>query len=107
VEANPVETEAIVERQEIPKEEAAVHTTRSWQKETVACQEKTEARLECKEPNQKKMESEVEGQEVPVENAVEKPVRGWKKRQRGRNLDGRPRREPKQLTRGDCSFTED
>jgi hypothetical protein len=30
VEANPVETEAIVERQEIPNEEAAVHSMRAW-----------------------------------------------------------------------------
>jgi hypothetical protein len=51
------------------------------QKEMVACQETTEAFLECKEPTSKEMESEVaEHEEVPMESAVAKPVGGWKKR---------------------------
>jgi hypothetical protein len=60
LEANPVETEAIVERQGIPHEEAAVHSMKAWQKGTVACQEMTEARLGCKEPTSEDMEPETE-----------------------------------------------
>jgi hypothetical protein len=61
--ANPVETEATVERQEIPSEEAAVHSIRAWQKETMACQETTEARLEFKEPTSEDTEPETEHKE--------------------------------------------
>jgi hypothetical protein len=30
--------------------EAAIHSLREWRKETMACLEKTKARLECKKP---------------------------------------------------------
>jgi hypothetical protein len=49
LEANPEETEVIVEWQEITNE-TAVHSVRTWRKEMMACQETTEARLECKQP---------------------------------------------------------
>jgi hypothetical protein len=32
------------------KMEAAVHSMRTWRKEMMACQEPTEAHMECKEP---------------------------------------------------------
>jgi hypothetical protein len=63
------------------------HETQSLQKackETMACQETTEACLECKEPASDKMEYEVEHQEAPEEDAIVKPVEGRKKRHRGR-----------------------
>jgi hypothetical protein len=63
VEANPVETEAVVEHQEIPKEEAAVHSMRAWQKETVACQETMETRLAFKELTSDDMGPETEHDE--------------------------------------------
>jgi enoyl-[acyl-carrier-protein] reductase (NADH) len=69
-----------MEQQEIPNEEAAVHTMRAWQQETMACQEMMEANPEKEEPSPEEMESEVECQEVPMENAIEKPVRERKKR---------------------------
>jgi hypothetical protein len=67
----------------------------------MACQEKTEARLDCKEPTREEMESELE-QEVPKEDAVVKPVKGQKKRHRGRKLAKERRGEPKELTPGIC-----
>jgi hypothetical protein len=63
--ANPEERKALVEWQEIPNEEAAVHFMREWRKEMMACQETTEAHLECKKPTSVDMESEVEHWEVP------------------------------------------
>jgi hypothetical protein len=63
LEANPEETEAVVELQEITNEKAAIHSLREWRKETMACQETTEARLECKEPTSEDMEPETEHQE--------------------------------------------
>jgi hypothetical protein len=58
----------------------------AWRKEMTACQERTEACLECKEPASEKMESEVEHQEVSKGDAVVKPVKGRKKRHGGRKL---------------------
>jgi hypothetical protein len=63
LEANPEETEAVVERQEIPNEEAAVHSMRAWRKETVVCQETMVVRLKCNEPTSEDMEPETEHQE--------------------------------------------
>jgi hypothetical protein len=60
LDANPGKTKVVVERQEIPNEEAAVHPVRAWWKETVACQETTKARLGCKEPTSEDKEYEVE-----------------------------------------------
>jgi hypothetical protein len=57
--------ENVMERQEIPKEEAAVHTMRAWQEETAAS-------LECKEQGPKELETEVERREVPTEEAAVK-----------------------------------
>jgi hypothetical protein len=44
----------------------------------------------------------VEHREVPTEDAVVKTVKGWKKWHRGQKLAAGQRREPKELTRGDC-----
>jgi hypothetical protein len=63
-------SENVMERQEIPKEESAVHSMRAWQIVTMACQETTEANPEKEEPSSEEMESEVDRQEVPMENAL-------------------------------------
>jgi hypothetical protein len=41
-------------------------------------------------------------QQVPMEDAIVKPIGGRKKWHRGRHLAAGCRREPKELTRGDC-----
>jgi hypothetical protein len=71
-------SENVMERQGIPKEEAAVHTMRAWQEETLAS-------LECKEQGLKELESEVERREVPTEEAAVKSSGITKKRHRGRH----------------------
>jgi hypothetical protein len=86
--------ENVVERQEIPKEEAAVHTMRAWQEETAAS-------LEYKEPSPKEMESEVERRKVSTEEAAVKSSGLTKKRHRGRHIAAGRRREPKELTQRD------
>lgn len=72
LEANSIETEATVERQEIPNKEAAVHSMRAWQKETVACQVMTDVCKESKKPSPEEMESELERREVSTEEAAVK-----------------------------------
>jgi hypothetical protein len=68
----------------------------------MACQEKMEACLECKEPASDKMESEVEHREVPPKNVIVKPIEGWKKRHRGRKQAAGRREEPEEPNRGIC-----
>jgi hypothetical protein len=70
------------------------------QKETMACQQTTEARLECKETTPK--DTEAMHRKVPMKDAVVKPVGGRKKRQRGRHISAGRLGKPKELTRGDC-----
>jgi hypothetical protein len=55
-------------------------------KETMACQEKTKAQLECEEPTSVDMEPEAEHQEVPKEEAAVLPVGELRKRRRDWNL---------------------
>jgi hypothetical protein len=102
VKANPVKTEAVGEQQEIPKEKAAVHSIRSRQKETVACQVTTEVRLESKEPTSLEVESGAEHQDVPKEHAAVNSSGIMKKWHRGRHLPAGRHEKPKELTRGDC-----
>jgi hypothetical protein len=87
--------ENVMEWQEIPKEEAAVHTMRAWQEETVAS-------LECKEQGLKELESKVERREVPMEEATMKSLGIMKKWHRGRHIAAGRHREPKELTQRDC-----
>jgi hypothetical protein len=54
--------------------------------ETMACQEKTEARLEGEEPTSVDMEPDVAHQEVPREDAAIMPVGVRRKRRRDRKL---------------------
>jgi hypothetical protein len=70
------------------------------QKETMACQQTTEARLECKETTPEDMEAV--HREAPMDDAVVKLVGGRKKRHMGRHLAAGRRKEPKELTRGGC-----
>jgi hypothetical protein len=126
---NPREKEAIVEQQEIPNEEIAIHSLKACQNKRTACQEMMEAHLECKEPtsadikacqemtvcheltetdtekiqpNPRIMQSVAEHQEVLKEDAVMKTVEGWKQQHRGQKLAAGRRGGPKELTRGDC-----
>jgi hypothetical protein len=74
------------------KMEAAIHSLRARRIETMAYQEKTGARLECKEPIPENTEAEQE--KVPKEQGAVKPVRGLRKRHRGRNLATERRQTP-------------
>jgi hypothetical protein len=69
---------------------------------TMACQETTEARLECREPTSVDMESEAEHREFPQKEAAVKSNGKMRKWYRGRHLDAGLRGEPKELTRGGC-----
>jgi hypothetical protein len=88
-----------VERQEIPNEEATIHSLRACRKETMACQDTTEARLECEEPTSEDMESEVEHLEVSKEHAAAESGKARSKRYRDRHVAAGRRRKPKELTR--------
>jgi hypothetical protein len=55
-------------------------------KETMTCQEKTKARLECEKPTSVDVESDVEHQQVPKEVAAVMPVGGLRKQCKDRNL---------------------
>jgi hypothetical protein len=59
-----------VERQEVPNEEAAIHSLRACRRETMDCQETTEASLERKEPTSVDMESEAKHWEVLKEHSA-------------------------------------
>jgi hypothetical protein len=102
MEPNSGEKEAVVEQQEISKEEVASHSLRACQSKTAASQAAMEANTEKTEPDRGMMQSIVEHQVVPKEKAVVKPVKGWKKRHRGRNPAAGRRGEPKKRTRSDC-----
>jgi uncharacterized membrane-anchored protein YhcB (DUF1043 family) len=69
-------------------------------KETMACQGKTEARLECEKPISVDMEPEVEHQEVPKQGATVMPVGGPRERCRDRNQDAERRGKLKEWTQG-------
>jgi hypothetical protein len=72
----------------------------AWRKEAMACQGKTEARLEGEELTSVEMKSEVAHQMVLRKYAAVMPVRGRKKRHRGWNQAAGQRGEPKKLNRG-------
>jgi hypothetical protein len=67
-------------------------------KETMACQGKTEARLECEESTSVDMEREAEYREVPKEEVAVMPVGGLRKRRRNRNLAAERRLKPTEKT---------
>jgi hypothetical protein len=71
-------------------------------KETMYCQETTEANTEKTEPNPGIMQSVAEHQVVPKEEAIVKPAKGGKKWRMGRKLTAGRHREPNELTRRDC-----
>jgi hypothetical protein len=90
IEPNPGEKEAIMEQQEIPNEEVAVHSQRTCRSETAASQEATKT-----EPDPGKMPSVEEHQEIPKEEAAVMPVGGLRKRCRDRNLTAGSCQKPK------------
>jgi hypothetical protein len=106
MEPNSGENEAVVERQEISKEEVAIHSLKACRSETAASQEATEVEAEKTEPDPGMMQSVAEHQLAIKEDAVVKPVKGRKKRHRGGKLAAGPRGEPKELTRRDCGLGE-
>jgi hypothetical protein len=67
-------------------------------KETMACLEKTEARLEVEEPTSMEMKPEVADEEVPLEDAARMPVAEPKKRCRDGNLNSRRHRKQQKWT---------
>jgi hypothetical protein len=98
METNPGEKEAVLEPQEKPNQEVAIHFPRDDRKETMSCQVTTAACLDSKED----IEPEVEHREVPMEEAAVKSSGTIKKQHKGRHLAAGRRREPKGLTLGDC-----
>jgi hypothetical protein len=102
LEANPEEMEAIVEWQEIPNEEATVHSMRAWGKEMMASQETTETRLACKEPTSVDIESETEHREASKEHAAVETDKAPSTRHRDWHVVARHCGKPKELSRGDC-----
>jgi hypothetical protein len=90
MEPNSGEREAVMDRQEIPNEEVAVHSQRACRSETAASQEDTETK-----PDPGKMQSVEEHQEIPKEEAAAMPVGGLRKRRRDRNLAAGLRQKPK------------
>jgi hypothetical protein len=102
METNPEEKEAIVERQEIPNEEAAIHSLRACRRETMACQEMEEARLQCEDPTSVDMESKAKHRKVLKEHATVETDKALRKRYRGWKIAAGQRGEPKELTRRDC-----
>jgi hypothetical protein len=82
--------------------DAWVAEMRDSRKGTVACQEKTDTFMDCKEPTSENMDSGAEHREAPMEDSIVKPARGWKKWQRGQHLAAGRCGEPEELTRGDC-----
>jgi hypothetical protein len=73
------EKEAAVEQQKIPNEEAAIYSL-------MACQEMTEARLECEEPTSVVVESEAVHEEFHTEEAAVKSSETKKKLHRSWHL---------------------
>jgi hypothetical protein len=119
----------VVERQEIPNEEVAIHSLKACRNGRTVCQEMTEAHLKCEEttsadmkacqeatacneateaalektePDSGMMQSVGEHREVSKEDAIVKPVKGRKKRHRGRKLVAGKHGDPKELTREIC-----
>jgi hypothetical protein len=79
--------------------DAWIADMKDGRKETMACQEKTEVRLECGEPTSVDMEPEAAHRE---EEAAVMPVGGLRKRSRDQNLAEGRRGQPKERTRGYC-----
>jgi hypothetical protein len=73
----------------------------AWRKETVACQEVTEACLESKEPTSEETESKLEHQEVPKEETAVETARTLKKRHGDQHLAIGRRQQLKKRTQGD------
>jgi hypothetical protein len=84
------------------KTEATVHSLSTWRRETMACQEMTEANLECKEPTSEDMEPKVEDQKAPKEGAAVRSSGALKNQHRGHYLVAVHHREPKERTQGNC-----
>jgi hypothetical protein len=100
IEPNSGEEEAVVEQQEIPNEEVAVHSLTACRSETAASQEATKT-----EPDPGKMQSVEEHQEIPKQEAAVMPVGGLRKRRRDRNLAAGRRQKPKRRIRASRRLT--
>jgi hypothetical protein len=86
----------------IAKMDAWPAEMKDGRKEKIACQETTEARLECKEPTSVDMKSEAEHREIPTEHTAVESGKAPKKMYWDWHLAaGRPGK-PKERTRGNC-----
>jgi hypothetical protein len=95
------------QKEKVPAQDATVmpvgepeeEMTSITRKETMACRETTEDRLELKELTSVDRKPEVAQQrDFSVEDAVVKPIKGWKKRRRGKKQAAGRCEEPKELT---------
>jgi hypothetical protein len=77
----------------------ACMTDMNDRKQTMYCQETTEANTEKTEPHPGTMQYMEEHQEIPKEEATVMPVRGLRKRHRDRNLATGRRQKPKRGSR--------
>jgi chromosome segregation ATPase len=89
------------------KMEAWIAEMKDGRKEIMACQETTEACLECKEPTSQKMNFGAEHQEVPKEHAGVKNSGAMKKWQEDKHVAVGRLRKPKELTRGNYGSREE
>jgi hypothetical protein len=96
-EPNSEEKETVMEQQEIPNEEVAVHSQKTCRRETTASQDMTKT-----EPDPGMMQSAEEHQEIPKEDAAVMPVRGLKKQRRDRTLAAGHRQKPKRRIQATC-----
>jgi hypothetical protein len=97
------------EKEHEEKMDAWMAEMKDKQKETVVCQEATEANPEKmkshpgrKEADSAELEFVAMHREAAMEDAVVKPVAGRKKWHKGRHLAVGRRGKPKELTQGDC-----
>jgi hypothetical protein len=97
IEPNSGEEETVMELQEIPKEEVAVHSLRTCRSKTEASQEDTEAK-----PEPGMMQSVEEHQEIPKEEATVMPVGEPRKQHRDQNLAAGRRHKPKRRIQASC-----
>jgi hypothetical protein len=72
----------------------------------MACQEKTEVRLEEEKPASRELKPAVADEEVPREDAAVMPVGGLRKQCRGQKQATGRREQPKKLHRGICGSRE-
>jgi hypothetical protein len=97
MESNPEEKETVLEQHDIPKEEVAVQSQKTFRSESAPSQEAMETK-----PDPGMMQSVEVHQEIPKEDATVMPVGGLRKRRRDRNLAAGRRQKPKERIQATC-----